>query len=109
MELAVIVTLTGIVFMVLGYPLWTRRIRPNGFYGFRTQRTRASERVWYEVNRVTGLELMGLGLLLVLLAGVLMVLDLEERRAEAVFLGVMLAGLAALAVHGERLSRRLSK
>ncbi|MDZ4658954.1 MAG: SdpI family protein [Bythopirellula sp.] len=40
--------------ILLGLPLYFRKVPPNRFYGFRTGRTLADPEVWYAVNRVTG-------------------------------------------------------
>lgn len=49
--------LTGVLFVVLGIPMATGRVPPNRWYGFRTARTLASERVWYAANRLQGIDL----------------------------------------------------
>lgn len=40
--------------VLLGLPLYFRKVPPNRFYGFRTDRTLAEPKVWYAVNRVSG-------------------------------------------------------
>ncbi len=42
------------VLILLGLPLYFRKVSPNRFYGFRTGRSLADPKVWYAVNRVTG-------------------------------------------------------
>ncbi len=46
--------LAGGALVLIGLPLYFRKIPPNRFYGFRTGRTLADPQVWYPVNRVTG-------------------------------------------------------
>lgn len=46
--------LMGLLLLVVHAPLAAGRIRPNPYYGFRTPRVRADERVWYPVNRLAG-------------------------------------------------------
>lgn len=57
---------TGVLLVALAVPLIRRRVRPNGLYGFRTPSTLNDERIWYEVNAATGVDLLatGIGLLL---------------------------------------------
>ena len=43
--------------MVLGIPLWARRVPPNRFYGVRTRTTLTDEARWYEINARTGRDL----------------------------------------------------
>jgi uncharacterized membrane protein len=47
--------------MVLAIPLIQRRVKPNGWYGFRFPRTLSDERVWYEVNAHFGRRLFVVG------------------------------------------------
>lgn len=46
--------IVGLIVFVLSIPLAAQRVGPNRWYGFRTPRVRADERVWYPVNRMTG-------------------------------------------------------
>ena len=59
--------LMGSVFVVLGIPLATGRVPPNGIYGFRTPATLSDSSLWYRVNRSAGIELAVGGALLLLL------------------------------------------
>jgi uncharacterized membrane protein len=45
---------TSGVMVLLGLPLYFRKVPPNRFYGFRTGRTLADPELWYSVNRVSG-------------------------------------------------------
>ena len=55
----------GILYTVLGIPLWLRRVGPNAAYGFRTAKTLSSPEIWYEVNALAGklMTLFGIGFL----------------------------------------------
>ena len=63
----------GIVLIVLAGPLLFRRVPPNGLYGFRTPSTLRDEKLWYDVNAKTAVDLLiaGLGLLGLTIAHVL--------------------------------------
>ena len=50
--------------IVLGVPLWMRRVPPNRFYGVRTAATRSNDAVWYDVNARSGRDLSIAGVLL---------------------------------------------
>ena len=58
--------LAGIGLIVAGYPLMTRRVPPNYWYGFRVPKTLREPYIWYEANHVAGrdLSLAGLAVLL---------------------------------------------
>lgn len=53
----------GVLLAALAYPMMMRRVRPNGWYGFRTPRTLASKTVWYSANAYCGALLFISGLL----------------------------------------------
>jgi uncharacterized membrane protein len=44
---------TGLLLVGLSIPLLLRRVKPNWWYGFRTQKTFSDERIWYESNAYT--------------------------------------------------------
>lgn len=44
----------GLLFIILGLPLWLKKVPPNGLYGYRTSFTLSDERVWYLVNQRCG-------------------------------------------------------
>ncbi|MGC8763896.1 MAG: SdpI family protein [Acidobacteriota bacterium] len=50
----VTILLLSAVFFLLGLPLARGKVRPNGFYGFRTRTTLGSEEAWYTVNAFYG-------------------------------------------------------
>ena len=47
---AIVDMLVGLVFLGILKPLVQRKIGRNGFYGFRTPKTLASDKAWYAVN-----------------------------------------------------------
>jgi SdpI/YfhL protein family len=51
---AILDMVVGLVFLGFCIPLVQRRIGRNGFYGFRTPRTLASDKAWYAVNHGAG-------------------------------------------------------
>lgn len=52
----------GIGLIVAGYPLMTRRVPPNYWYGFRVPKTLRDPYVWYEANHVAGRDLFLAGI-----------------------------------------------
>jgi hypothetical protein len=53
----------ALIVSLVGLPMALDKVPPNRFYGFRTPRTIADERVWYPANRVAGKALVVAGLL----------------------------------------------
>ena len=78
----------GIVIILLGIPLMTGRVKPNGMYGFRTAKTFASEPIWYAANRYLGREMVKAGRTVVICSTILLVINIVAR--------FQLATLAAL-------------
>ncbi len=52
--MAFLILLVSAALFTAGMPLWLGKVGPNRFYGFRTPRTIADDRVWYPVNKVSG-------------------------------------------------------
>lgn len=60
--------LAGVGLIVAGYPLMTRRVPPNYWYGFRVPKTLRDPYVWYEANQVAGRDLFLAGVAVLLAA-----------------------------------------
>jgi len=98
----------GTLFILLGFPLARRRVRPNGLYGLRTPATFVHEQVWYEANAVSGRDLMALGAMLIVLSlGLPYVLHLSGRGYVYVYTAFLLIGVLAVGVRGWRKADRL--
>jgi uncharacterized membrane protein len=54
----------GLLIAGAAIPLILRRIKPNRWYGFRTDKSLSAERVWYEANAYSGWLLLCLGVVL---------------------------------------------
>ena len=50
--------------IVLGIPMAKRKIKPNPYYGFKTQKTLSDENIWYIANEYAGKLLIKIGSLL---------------------------------------------
>jgi uncharacterized membrane protein len=48
---------TGLILIGVSIPLVLKKIPPNQWYGFRVPKTFSSDRIWYEANRVAGIDL----------------------------------------------------
>ena len=55
--------LVGLLLTGLSIPMIQRRVKPNGWYGFRTPKTFSSERIWYAANEYSGRMLFIAGVL----------------------------------------------
>ena len=54
----------GLLFIALSLPLIQERVPPNSFYGFRTAKSLSDSKIWYEINRLSGIDLFIAGVLI---------------------------------------------
>ena len=92
---------SGIV-VLLGLPLYFRKIPPNRFYGFRTGRTLACPHVWYTVNRVTGGWMVLTGAATAAAASWVERNGFRVDKAAMIDLGVFATGMAIMLIHSLR-------
>jgi len=59
---------TGLLLIGLAVPLIRRKVRPNGWYGFRVRQTLADPEAWYAANAYAGKCLVVVGVITVLTA-----------------------------------------
>jgi uncharacterized membrane protein len=98
----------GVLLVALGWPMATRRVPPNHWYGLRVPATFADERVWYEANALVGRDMMGLGVVLALVAlGLPRLASLPDSAYTLVCAGIVGVGSLLLTVRGWRLANRL--
>ena len=88
----------GILLILLAIPLYFKKIKPNGLYGFRVKKTRENPETWYLVNRYHAVWLMLTGFLTTLGAvGLFFVPNLTGDQYAliclSVFVGPMIIGL----------------
>jgi uncharacterized membrane protein len=57
-----------LLFCAAGVPLALGRVRPNSTYGFRTAKTLSDPAIWYAANRFAGIDLIGVGLVVMISA-----------------------------------------
>ena len=94
--------------VVLGWPMATRRVRPNRWYGLRVPATFADEQVWYDANAVAGRDMMVLGALVGLVGLALPRLtDLSASTYALVCAGLLGIGSLIMAGRGWILANRL--
>jgi hypothetical protein len=100
--------LLALLLIGLGWPLATRRVRPNRWYGLRVPATLADETVWYEANAVTGRDMVALGAVVLVIAVVLPHATRLRGDTYAGFCaGVLGLGSLVLTLRGWRLANRL--
>jgi uncharacterized membrane protein len=100
----------GVLYIGLGIPLLLRRVPPNSWYGCRTQTTLSNEEIWYDVNRVTGRDLIITGIAVITSAvAVFMFRASVTPTLAAVFLlAVLVFGVALVVVNSVREQRRIA-
>lgn len=96
------------LFVAFGWPLATRRVRPNRWYGLRVPATLADERVWYDANAVAGRDMMVLGVIVSMVALWLpRLVRLQESAYAGTCAALVAVGSLALVVRGWRLANRM--
>ena len=106
---ALIFTAAGVIFVCLGVPLFLGRVRPNWWYGCRTEKTLSDEKVWYAVNRVTGRDIIAGGIALVASSLALLVFGrgMNPDHAVLALLFILLLSVAVMAVDSHRAQKRM--
>ena len=106
---ALIFTAAGTLFVCLGVPLFLGRVRPNWWYGCRTEKTLSDEKVWYAVNRVTGRDIIAGGIALVASSLALLVFGrgMNPDHAVLALLFILLLSVAIMAVDSYRTQKRM--
>jgi uncharacterized membrane protein len=46
----------GLLFIALSILLIQERVPPNSFYGFRTGKSLSDPKIWYAINRISGID-----------------------------------------------------
>lgn len=98
---------SGFLLVALAIPLIRRKIPPNRLYGFRTPSTLNDERIWYEVNARTGVDLLvtGVGLLLLSLLHALNLFSVNTFVLAS--LACLSLGVLWSVIHGFAVIRRM--
>ena len=99
-EATLLFPLVCVAITALGIPLWVAMVRPNRFYGLRSEATLADEAVWYAANRATGRDLVASGFLLLVLSVALPSTGLEGAAYVLLMTAAVATGGALVVVIG---------
>jgi uncharacterized membrane protein len=101
--------LVGVMFMGISIPLIRGKVAPNHFYGFRTAKSLSDPRIWYEINRLSGGDLLLAGVLITASGSTMSLLGqrLSEQQVAMTLFAVMVLSLVGVAVHSLILLRRM--
>ena len=99
----------GLLFIALSIPLIQERVPPNSFYGFRTARSLSDPKIWYAINRMSGVDLLIAGALISLGSVAMLILgqDLQPQQVALSLLLLMVFTLSGAALHGYIVLRRM--
>jgi uncharacterized membrane protein len=106
---ALLFSIVGIIYIALGIPLLLGRVRPNAWYGCRTQKTLSSKEIWYPVNRVTGRYMIISGVAVILSASGVFLFrrSLGPNHGPAILLAVLVLSVLGMVVESTRAQRKL--
>lgn len=62
---------SALILMILAYPMFKKKVSPNGFYGFRTKKTLSDKKIWYEANKIAGRDLIIASILILIILPIL--------------------------------------
>ena len=101
--------LVGILFIGLSIPLIRNRVPPNRFYGFRTAKTLSDPKIWYEVNHISGNDLLVAGALITCSSVTMFTLAQEwnPQYVALTLLLIMCFSLTGVLLHGLIVIRRM--
>lgn len=99
----------GLLFIALSIPLIQERVPPNSFYGFRTAKSLSDPKIWYAINRMSGIDLLIAGSLISLGSVAMLILGqgLQPRQLALALLLLMVFMLSGAALHGYMVLRRM--
>ena len=99
----------GLLFIALSIPLIQGRVPPNSLYGFRTAKSLSDPKIWYAINRISGIDLLIAGTLISLgsIAMLFLAQRLQPRDVALALLLLMVFSLSGAAVHGYVVLRRM--
>lgn len=103
----------GLLWIALGFPLATRKIKPNFWYGMRINNyVSMDEDIWYAVNAEGGRDLVKAGLACLVLA-LVAIFFAGKPGAQTAFLyitvGIICAGLASSTYQGFMTSFKMAE
>lgn len=92
---------TGLILIGVSIPLVLKKIPPNQWYGFRVPKTFSSDHIWYEANRVAGIDFCLAGSVVVGASVVMNFISpmIGEGLSVTVMLFVILGSLLAAVIH----------
>jgi uncharacterized membrane protein len=99
--------LGGGSFIAMAIPLIERKVKPNGWYGFRTPWTMSDPDIWYPVNEFGGRRFLWVGVTEIVAAVILFFIP--QLSIDAYCWGVLAAVLLALVVTGIQMIRYLRR
>jgi uncharacterized membrane protein len=99
----------GLLFIALSIPLIRECVPPNSFYGFRTAKSLSDPKIWYAINRLSGIDLLLAGALISLGSVAMLFLGqgLQPQQVALVLLLLMVFTLSGAALHGYMVLRRM--
>ena len=99
----------GLLFVALSVPLIQERVPPNSSYGFRTAKSLSYAKIWYEINRISGCDLLIAGVLITLGSVAMLFLGqhLQPNHVVLPLLLLMVFTLSAAALHGYIVLRKM--
>lgn len=85
----------GLMFILIGIPLATRKVPMNRYYGFRFPKAFISDKNWYAINQFGGKQLLRWSVFLILIGILYFIFPIAEPRNE---IAITVAAVAPIVV-----------
>ncbi len=82
----------GILYVVLGLPLFFQKVKRNGLYGFRIEKTLSDDKYWYPVNKSSGKWFVICGIVILIAALMLPLFSLDKMSFFYVMIILVILG-----------------
>ncbi|MFN2455946.1 MAG: SdpI family protein [Pyrinomonadaceae bacterium] len=104
----ILFALIGLLLIGLSFPLISGKVPPNPLYGFRTQKTFSDLKIWHEVNRIHGKDMLVSGVIVFVTSLALLLFGREANPNHVVItlIAVLSLSVAGMALHGLIVSSR---
>ncbi|WP_211746661.1 SdpI family protein [Paenibacillus sp. Marseille-Q4541] len=103
----VVFSFVGIVFVIIGVAMkWKPPKKINSFYGYRTNRSMSSQRMWEEANRYSAMWMIYVGIFFIFI-GFIVAKFVQDIQGLGILVGVFLTVHLLLYVMVERRLKEL--
>ena len=94
---SIVFGLVGTLLVGLALPLIAKIVAPNPWYGFRVEKTLSNAHIWYEANRIAGVDLLIAGVAILLTALITYAVQQRSNSCPVTVINVTVTAVAVVA------------